>query len=128
MRTTTAILALLLACLGSQATLADDGFTGVLLYKACNGMTREPGEQNVCVAYILGFSEGYYLGLFLGVQTERAHRRSCYPQPPNKEPPDITQAELVVKKYMADHPEELNQPALIVMKTALLTAFGCRRK
>jgi hypothetical protein len=49
-------------------------------------------------------------------------------RPPNEEPPDITQTELVVKKYMADHPEELNKPALIVTQTALLTAFGCRRK
>ena len=38
------------------------------------------------------------------------------------------QTELVVKKYMADHPEELNKPALFVMQTALLTAFGCQRK
>jgi hypothetical protein len=128
MRTTTAIFAFLLACLCPQAALADEGFTGILLYKICNGMVHEPGEEHVCLAYIRGFSEGYYLGLLLGAQTERAHRRMCYPQPPNEEPPSITQTELVVKKYMADHPEELNKPALFVMQTALLTAFGCQRK
>lgn len=104
-------------------------FTGIDLYKICSGMAHPRGEgDDVCVAYIRGFSEGYYLGLLSGAQIERAHRRVCYPQPPNEEPPDVTQAELVVKKYMADHPEELNQPALFVVQSALLTAFGCRRK
>jgi hypothetical protein len=127
-RTKAAIFAFLLVCLCPQVTLADEGLTGVLLYKICNGMMHEPGEKDICVAYIRGFSEGYYLGLLLGVKTERAHRRMCYPQPPNEEPPSITQTELIVKKYMVDHPEELNQPALFVVQTALLTAFDCRRK
>jgi hypothetical protein len=116
------------AYLSSQAALADEGFTGILLYKICNGMTHEPGEEDICTAYIRGFSEGYYIGTFMGVGATQAHRTICYPQPPKEGAPDVTQAELVVKKYMSDHPEELNQPALLVVQTALLTAFGCRRK
>jgi hypothetical protein len=44
-RTTIAILALLLAGLCPQVTLADEGLTGILLYKICNGMTHEPGDK-----------------------------------------------------------------------------------
>lgn len=88
---------------------------------------HSPGEQDVCTAYIRGISEGYYLGLLAGVQIERAHRQVCFPQPPDENPPDVTQTELVVKKYMADHPEELNQPALFIVQNALVNAFGCKR-
>jgi hypothetical protein len=121
-----AFFALLFTFLSLGDAKAD--FTGVDLYKICSGMMRSPGERDVCTAYIRGFSEGYYLGILLGVEVEHAHRIICYPHPPKDNPPDVTQAELVVRKYMADHPEELDRPAPIVVQDALSTAFGCQHR
>jgi hypothetical protein len=83
-----------------EAAKAD--FTGIHLYKICNGMLHVHGEGEACTAYIRGFSEGYYLGLLAGTQIDTAHRRVCFPQPPDEEPPDVLQTESVVKKYKQD--------------------------
>lgn len=99
-------------------------FTGIDLYKVC----ADPNGEAVCLAYIRGFAEGYYQGITLGQLAERSRRRLCYPQPPNDNPPDATQVELIVKKYMADNPSELNKEALFIVQDALTTAFRCRQK
>lgn len=117
MRLSLLIMAIFLALCGR---IQAQGFTGIDLYKVC----ADPNADTLCLGYIRGFSEGYYLGLFYGARIERAHQRPCYPQPPI-ENPDPTQAELIVKKYMTDHPEELNKPASLVIAAALGNAFDC---
>lgn len=99
------------------------GFTGVDLYKIC----ANPNADSVCVIYIRGFSEGYYLGILLGKMAGQSHQKVCYPQPPDQNPPDPIQTQLIVKKYMADHPEDLHKPALFIVQDALASAFSCRR-
>ncbi len=115
-----AFLFILLVLMG--LTLAhSEGFTGIDLYKVC----ADPRADSVCIAYVRGLSEGYYEGLYIGRSLERAHQTPCFPQPPKENTPDPTQAELIVKKYMTDHPEKLNEPALFVVREALEKAFSC---
>jgi Rap1a immunity proteins len=78
-------------------------FSGIELYKICSGPYLERNQENICFGYIRGFSEGYYMGI-------------------------AVQAELIVKKYMTNHPEELNKPAFFIVQNALSEAFGCRSK
>jgi hypothetical protein len=104
-----------------------EGFTGIDLYRICSQSDRETFNESACVGYIRGFAEGYYEGITFGVLAERSHRRPCYPQAPAENPPDVTQSELIVKKFMTDHPEKLNQPALFVVQQALGSAFSCRK-
>jgi hypothetical protein len=91
-----AVLSLLVCCQQSRA------FSGIELYKICSGPYLERNQENICFGYIRGFSEGYYMGIAVGKMAEQKHGKPCYPQPPNDEPPDATQAELIVKKYMTD--------------------------
>jgi hypothetical protein len=122
MRWILAVLSLLVCCQQSRA------FSGIELYKICSGPYLERNQENICFGYIRGFSEGYYMGIAVGKMAEQKHGKPCYPQPPSDEPPDATQAELIVKKYMTDHPEELNKPAFFIVQNALSEAFGCRSK
>jgi hypothetical protein len=108
---------------GLFAPITAQGFTGIDLYKIC----ADPKEEGACLAYIRGFAEGYYIGIGFGQLAERQHRRPCYPHPPDSEPPDATQAELIVRKYMTDHPEKLDEAALLIMQQALGGAFSCRK-
>ena len=82
-----------------------------------------PGERDVCIAFIRGISDGYYLGLLHG---SRQKGKFCFPQPP-EDPPDVTQAELIVKKFLVDHPERLHEPASTLVTEALIRAFGCEK-
>jgi hypothetical protein len=78
--------------------------------------------------FFVGFTEGYYLGIMMGQGLEKAQRHICFPQPPNENPPDTTQVELVVKKFLVDHPDRLNEEALFLVQEAFASAFGCQRK
>lgn len=70
---------------------------GMDLYKACNAASGSP-EQDVCAAFILGVIEGVDYGGMARSPT----RKPCLKQYLSEQ-----QAELIVKKYMRDHPEQL---------------------
>lgn len=118
------IVFLIVFCARTQA----QGFKGIDLYKACYGVNHHPADEGICLGYLRGFTEGYYLGMMMGQGLEKAQRHNCFPQPPNENPPDTTQVELVVKKFLVDHPNRLNEDALFLVQEALAAAFGCQRR
>jgi len=111
--------------LGFQSDRSE-AFTGIELYKACNA--KDQTNEIGCLGYVRGFADGYYLGMFMGREMQKASRRPCFPQPPTDEPPDATQAELIVKKFLADNPDRLNEAASTLVQDAFTNAFRCRKK
>jgi len=105
-----------------------ESFTGLELYKVCNGLYGRADDNAICLGYLRGYSEGFYLGMFLGRSLEKTGRTPCFPQPPKDNPPDITQVELIVKKFLSDHSDRLTEPSSILVQEALATAFRCRTK
>jgi hypothetical protein len=87
---------------------------GTDLYKACNAASGSP-EQDVCAAFILGIIEGVDYGGMARSPT----RKPCLKQYLSEQ-----QAELIVKKYMSDHPEQLGYDAGMVVSVAIMNAFG----
>jgi Rap1a immunity proteins len=98
-------------------TMAQD-FTGVELYKICNGIYGRPDDGVICIAYIRGLSEG----LILGQVINKSKLRTCLPEPLI----NPTQAELLVKKFLTDNPNRLRESAFVLVGEALLKAFPCR--
>jgi hypothetical protein len=90
---------------------------GTDLYHFCVESPEGARERDVCSAFILGVLKGLEYGAI-----PWGDKKGCFAQyvPP-------TQAELIVKKYMNDHPEMLGYDAGLVAVTAILNAFhGCQ--
>lgn len=67
-----------------------------------------------------GFCAGFVTSAWNDFLSVREQRYTC-------DPPDATieQATQVVQKYLADHPDELNEKALVLIFDALDDAFPC---
>ncbi len=77
-----------------------------------------------CVSSLADFDKGFCAGFVTSAWTDyvsnREQRYFC--DPPNA---TVEQATEVVQKYLAGHPEELHEEALIVVFHALDDAFPC---
>ena len=118
-------LALLLLFAVTDAGNAQ-GFNGIDLYKACKNIGNSAAvNEALCLGYIRGFTEGTYLGIYQGRLYERSKMKDCLPTPQTGDPIDVTQAELIIKKFLAEHPDRLNEPAPTLVFEALLKGFHC---
>jgi hypothetical protein len=90
---------------------------GADLYQWCSA-AKNSRENDVCTAFILGVLKGMdYVAM-------QFTKKPCFA---DYVPP--VQAEVVVKKFMNDHPEWLNYDAGVVATMALTAALGkCQPK
>jgi hypothetical protein len=107
-------IALLLGTYCSCVAPASSEIIGTDLYKACNSTPGSP-EQDVCAAFILGVIEG----IDYGGMAKSPTKKPCMKQYLSEQ-----QAELIVKKYMRDHPEQLGYDAGMVVSGAILNGLG----
>jgi hypothetical protein len=103
---------LLAALIFSCAANAKDNMTGTDLYQLCNSNTKTANEW--CSIYIAGILAGIVLA------TDKRLPAICVPDKVVG-----IQAELIVKKYMRERPENLNLPAHAIVYSALGRAFPC---
>ncbi len=110
---------LLLVLATPKASLAS--MTGVELRDNCRWSQQEEStlteeqhlKYSVCVSYVLGLTEGFYLG----------GGKSCVP---SGEGVTNGQLGLVVFKYLDAHPEELHLHSGLLVVRALKKAFPCK--
>jgi len=117
-----AVAMILLASLSAHA----EGFTGLELYKVCNNGYGRPDDKTICIAYIRGFSDGLWEGIGIGQMVAEKGRRACIPNLLTSEPVNPEQAELIIKKFLADNPGRLGEPAVLLAFDAFVKAFPCR--
>ena len=94
---------------------AGDQITGIDLYKWCETNEKE-ATSVVCTAYVAGFVDGMQIRHVLD---EDGHT-FCPPKGGG-----YGQMVLVVRKFMADHPEYLNEHIGTIVGGALSRAFPC---
>jgi hypothetical protein len=104
-------LAAIAACFYAAPVRAE--ILGNDLYHFCVDGREGSHERDVCTAFILGVLKGLDYGAM------NLTKKPCFA---NYVPP--TQAELIVKKFMTDHPELLGYDAGMVATMALIKAFG----
>jgi hypothetical protein len=99
----------ILACL-VIADPAKAQFSGAKLHDYCAG-----DDKDMCEIWISGFAGGmWYL--------QQKKPTTCIPEGFTG-----TQARQIIRNFMADHPEMLNQSATTVAGTALEQAFPCNK-
>ncbi|MGE5089998.1 MAG: Rap1a/Tai family immunity protein [Candidatus Levyibacteriota bacterium] len=79
--------------------------------EAGRGTFNDTGDSAMAIGYIAGISDALQGALL------------C-PQPTV----DITQEIAIVEKYLREHPEELEQRAILIIAKALAAAFPCKPK
>jgi hypothetical protein len=94
--------------------------TGSQLNENCQSKNKTAFEV-ACVAYILGLTEGLFLG-----QTLTANGREAYCPPTGGL--ESRQARLIIEKFLRDHPERLHEHASFLAAESLLAAFPCKKK
>jgi hypothetical protein len=88
------------------------------LYQACIEAREGSRDRDICSAFILGVLEG----IDYGAMTRSPSKKQCFAQYVSE-----AQAEIIVKKYMNDHPEMLGYDAGMVASVAIINAFhGCQ--
>jgi len=105
-------LLFVLACL-VIAYPAKAQFTGTKLHDYCAGE-----DTDICATWISGFAGGMWY-----LQQIEKEPTTCMPEGFTG-----TQARPIIEKYMADHPEMLDQSATKIAGTALALAFPCAKK
>jgi hypothetical protein len=86
------------------------------LYSFCRGE-----DTDICQTWITGFAHGvYYSQIVAKVHDQKP--TVCFPNGFTG-----SQAQLVIEKYMRDHPEELHKTAYSVSFHALEEAFPCKK-
>jgi Ssp1 endopeptidase immunity protein Rap1a len=101
------------------------GLKGIDLYKACSGLFGRSDNEAICLAFIRGFSEGIWVGLHFGEEAAKERSSICllnYPLP------DPVQAQLIIKKFLAENPQRLEEQASVLVIEALKRAFPCEKK
>jgi hypothetical protein len=104
-----------LMLLTAQPALA---WSGIDLAKYCN----EPPptiKNSICASYIHGVIDGMFIA---DIRSAMGHRW-C---PPEATVPGIEQSVIIVRKYLNDHPEKLNDAAGMLAAVALYSAFPCK--
>jgi hypothetical protein len=110
-----AICAALLLAVGvaQEAVAAGGWISGNELARYCN--RPEGFGAGLCVGFVIGTAEAV-------AKPDRPYplARACFTTPM-----EIGQLEAAVKKYLADHPEQLHYAAFDLVATALSQAFPC---
>jgi hypothetical protein len=96
-----------------------DEFNGSKLYRLC---TSSPAsiEYTFCSGYAFGFLYGY---ISAEINASPNNTSLCK----FRSGIDVTQAHLIVEKYMREHPEQLNKPADFVAELAFREVYGCKK-
>ena len=89
-----------------------------MLYNACTGTNKE--DRDSCKTWIAGFMAGAVYSQSLLSYTNR-EPIICFPEPGIVP----AQAELIIEKYMRDHPEQMHLDAPALAINALWKAFPC---
>jgi hypothetical protein len=96
----------------AATTMAAHAQTGMDLHRQCgNGLTAGFLNRDYCHSYITGIVNG--------AVTSGSHT-ICLSQGVTD-----TQSVMIVQNYMRAHPEQLNQPAPIIIQQAMSEAFPC---
>jgi hypothetical protein len=94
-------------------TIFMSGTRGIVLNKICATSTPLEGESySPCTSFITGAADALAL--------EGSH---CLPMGA-----EVSQQVAVVRKYVADHPEQWQKHSVLLIKVALSRAFPCRQK
>lgn len=108
-----------------------DFFIGQTVFDSCRN--ESPYTQGLCHGYVIGVISGLTTGTqlsfgYYNYPTDfdaaqigaKEVMRSCAPENMTGE-----QAVLVVKKYLAEHPEKLHMPGTYIIFDALVESFPC---
>jgi Rap1a immunity proteins len=109
------ILALIVALGTTQAAKSDKPvMNGMKLQQWCFGKENSL-EKTACTVFRLGFISGVDWADIHGAKVW------CLPD-------DLAtgQTELIVKKFIREHPEDLHEPATVIVGRALYLAYACR--
>ncbi len=107
-----ALLTLVLLAWIGPATAAPEQLTGVALRDLCSGARGAAGSVT-CSTYILGFTQGFALG-------QSTPGRACIPDGMRGE-----QLETIVRNFMRDFPDRLNEASEVIVAVAMMRAFPC---
>lgn len=117
--------------------VADDNTanTGNELIRYCNDQNQQANNTDwfVCIALVEGMSKGFKLGATMVLaKDDPTYSQSKAVRLYNKMfgiciPDDSTrgQSALVVSKYLKDHPEQLNDPDILLILKAFKGAWPC---
>jgi len=107
-----------LLAFGIVASPARAEFSGTMLHSACTGSDQE--SRQICSMWISGFTAGVFYS--------QALARHKHTTPPSCLPDGLTgqQAQLLIEKYMREHPEHLHEAAEANAIGAFEAAFPCR--
>jgi hypothetical protein len=96
--------------------------SGLDFLRACEGRDSKHREAGAlaCAAYLSGYLDGYAL---TNVEVPVASRRICLPS----DGLAVEQAQLIVTKWLGDHPTTLHESARTSIFIALAQAFPCRQ-
>jgi hypothetical protein len=100
-----------------------DTLTGLELLRQCEGRSPQRLEALgpiLCVTYLSGMIDGYQLR---SREAERGRQALC----PPAEGIENEQMQLIVQKWLRDHPGDLGESARVSVMAALAQAFPCRR-
>lgn len=93
--------------------------TGTDLYQSCRAQKNSMGDA-MCLAYVRGFTDGIMAGSTVG---EKFPSQYCPPAAGIS----AIQSRLIIEKYLRDNPQELHTEAGLLVLSALLQAFPCKR-
>ncbi len=93
-------------------------FTGTMLYSACTA--SDPESRQICGMWISGFTAGVFYS--------QALARHKHMMPASRLPDGVTgsQAQLIIEKFMLEHPEHLHEAAEANAIGAFEGAFPCK--
>jgi hypothetical protein len=111
------ILAVLIVLMCFPTRAAE--FDGITLRRFCSDRIPDSPKNVLCSSYIRGLADGMLFGYL-------THKSDGDVYCPPAGGLSREQAQLIVEKFMNEHPELLHEKAAVVAVAALRSAFPCK--